>query len=104
MRNAPFALLWHSVARGKKQEKYSPAFSLIASRPRRFSPLSDSVTHVRGVWQCCFVLLVPASRFFLLETDFFLYVLWLTEICSGRNRLLDQYFVTSFLGKFVSNY
>jgi hypothetical protein len=24
MRNAPFALLWHSVARGQQQEKYSP--------------------------------------------------------------------------------
>jgi len=24
MRNAPFAVLWHSVAHGKQQEKYSP--------------------------------------------------------------------------------
>jgi len=48
MRSARFPLLWHSVARGKQQEKHSPAsrsvragphtFSPITSQPHRFSP------------------------------------------------------------------
>jgi len=65
---------------------------------------TSSLLPLRGAAVCRAPTILPIDQFCIRFSSFLHHFLSFFPFFPVRNRLLDQYFVTGFLGRFVSNY